>query len=104
MIPLPKKLKAPPHTYKVVLVEDGILEDAGRYGHASLDRLVMAITDGLPLTQEQNTVIHETCHIILGHLDLPEEIEERVCLAMGDGLLSVMQMNPSWVEYVCQKS
>lgn len=102
LVKLPETITSEPHTYRVVVVPDGVLEDAGRYGHTAVSRLIVAIDGDLPFTIEADTLWHEIGHIILSSLDLPEEVEERVCLALGPGLLHVLRSNPDLVAYTTQ--
>ena len=62
---------------------------------------MIAVAEGLPLGQEQDTMLHETMHIVeefMG-LDMPEEFVEK----MATGLLAVLKDNPSLVAYLRKK-
>ena len=100
MTVVPRALDIGPHRYRVALVPDGVLDDAGRYGHASIERLVIALDDSQPPTQMADTLLHETVHALLASVGLEDEIEERVCLALGPGLLGLFNDNPDLVAFL----
>lgn len=96
----PKEVHLSPHTYRVVLVPDGVLDDTGRYGHASIQRLVVALDDGQPTTQMADTLLHELSHGMLASLGLDDELEERVALVLGPALLRLVFDNPELIDYL----
>jgi hypothetical protein len=96
----PATIYVAPHTYRLVMVPDGVMDDAGRFGHASIDRLVLALDDGQPPTQVADTLFHELGHALLASVGLEDDVEERVCLALGPGLLALHLNNPQLLEYI----
>jgi sorbitol-specific phosphotransferase system component IIA len=96
----PELLEVGPHVYRVVVVPDGVMDDVGRYGHASLDRLVIAVAADMPHSVLVDTLLHELGHALLASVGLTEAQEERVCLALGPGLLGLLRANPALVEFV----
>lgn len=91
---LPKSLKIGPHKFAVVLVPDGVMDDAGRFGHASLQRLVIALDSEQPDSQLLDTLLHEVLHAMLAPMGLEDEIEERLCLFLAPAILLTIQDNP----------
>lgn len=104
--PLPKRHKVPqhvivgPHRYRIVMVPDGVLDDAGRHGQCSAHRLVIAVDQGQAPSQAADTILHELVHAMLATLDLSDEDEERVALALGPALLLLLRSNPDLVDYL----
>lgn len=103
-IPPPGKVVIGPHVFKVVSVPNGVLDDAGRYGHTALPRNLIALDDGMPFTQEADTLCHESAHGMLATIDLGEDeaVEERVCLILGPALLGWVRNNPDLIAYLLQ--
>ena len=103
MTALPTSVIVGPHTYKVVTVPDGILNGAGRVGQTCAMTGVIAIDNEQSRSQMADTVIHELVHAVLNVTDLDNEIEERVCLALGPGLLGVLRDNPALVKWLVKR-
>lgn len=100
----PLSVRVGPHEFRVVLVPDGVLDDAGRVGHCSPERLVVALDAGQRPSQLADTLLHELCHALLRTVDLESAEEERVCLALGPGLLGLVRDNPSLVAWLTRST
>lgn len=96
---IPGSVTVGPHEYRVVMVPDGVLADASQAGHCSPFRLVIAIDEGQEPSQVADTLLHELVHAMLATLDLGDD-EERVALALGPALLSLLRDNPGLVGFV----
>lgn len=101
--PPPESVKIGPHTVRIVVVPDGILGDAERSGHASLERGIIALDNECTFTQMADTLLHECVgHGVMASAGLEDEVEERVALVIGPGLLSFLRDNPELVKWVTQ--
>jgi len=96
----PTTVAVGPHTYSVVLVPSGILKDANRAGQCNVQGLVIAVDAAQARSQVADTLLHEITHALLEVIDLDEDVEERVALAMGPGLLALLRDNPALVRWV----
>lgn len=98
----PAAITVGPHVYRIVIVPDGILSDAGQEGHAALTRNVIAIDGEFPPTRMADTLLHEAAHAMLNTIDLGEdgETEERVALILGPALLALILDNPELIDWV----
>ncbi len=79
-------------------LRDGPHDDEPGVGRSDGLRQTIAIEDGQPLGQEQDTLLHETLHIVEEYMgmDVPEEIVAN----FATGLLAVFKDNPSLVAYL----
>ncbi len=89
-----------PHRYRVVVDDDGLLGDAGRCGHAARARLVIGLDGEQAPSALADTLVHEIGHALLVTAGLSETAEERVCLALGPGLLQVVRDNADLVRFL----
>ena len=100
MTVVPRALDIGPHRYRVALVPDGVLSDAGRVGQCSPERLVIALCEGQAPTQLADSLIHEGIHAILRTMDLEKEVEESICLTVAPGFLAMLHDNPDLVAFL----
>ena len=100
----PASVRVGPHTYRLVMVPDGVMDDAGRVGHCCPERLVIALDSGQRPSQLADTILHELVHALLRSVDLESAEEERVCLALGPGLLALVRDNPSLVAWLTRST
>lgn len=97
---IPDTVQIGPHLYRVVLVPDGVMDDSGRFGHASIERLVIALEAEQPESLLKDTLMHECLHAMLTTLDLEDDLEERVILTLAPALLSLANNNPQlWCHF-----
>ena len=61
----------------------------------------MAIRDGQPFEQEQDTLLHEVIHGVDHELNL--KFSERQVRAFATGLLAVLKDNPKFFSYLRKK-
>lgn len=99
----PGTIDVGPHRYRVVVDHDGLLDSDHKAGHCSASRLVIAVDADQEPSQMADTVVHEVVHALLAVSGLDDDIEERVCLALGPGLLGVLQDNPELVRWLAAK-
>lgn len=97
---LPDSILVGPHRYQIQLVPGGALGDAGQVGHCTPSRLSIAVCSDQKPTQLADTILHELTHAILTTGGLEPEVEERVALLMGPGLLQILRDNPTLVAYI----
>lgn len=90
----PENVRVGPHTYRVVVVPDGILEGSGSDGTCNPRHLVIALDQGQPATQMADTLLHELCHAMLATVKTDDDTEEAVCLALAPALLGLLRDNP----------
>ena len=83
------------------LLRDGPDDTAPGVGRSDGGKQSMAVETGQPLASEQDTVLHETLHIIEEYMgmDVPEEVVAK----FATGLLAVIKDNPRFVSYLRQK-
>jgi len=82
------------------LLRDSAEDDAPGVGRSDGSKQSIAIEDGQPLASEQDTVLHETLHIIEEYMgmDVPEGVVEQ----FATGLLAVLKDNPRFTSYLRQ--
>lgn len=80
------------------LLRDGPDDDAPGVGRSDGLRQSIAVEEGQPLAQEQDTVLHEVLHIIEEYMgmDVPEEVVSK----FATGLLAVLKDNPAFAAYL----
>lgn len=101
MTPTPTRIKVGPHIYSVRAVPGAVLSGSDDcVGKTTPSRLTIALDEECPPSQVADTLLHEVIHAILVSLDLDSEVEERICLTLGPGLLGVLLDNPALVDYV----
>lgn len=91
------------HTVHYVPAGDAMLRDgpddaAPGFGRHDGKTLVIAIEEGQPLANEQDTMLHEVLHAVedaMG-MDVPEDVVEK----FATGLLAVLKDNPGLVSYL----
>lgn len=110
--PLPTTIKVGPHPYRVrTLTEDQVdrhnaehhhdgEEDDGLFGHADHRHSVLAIGDDMSVSQQQDTMLHETLHAVLVYVG---KDDEDLVSCLTPPLLDALQRNPRLVEYLMQK-
>lgn len=91
------------HTVHYVPAGDVMLRDgpadaspgSGRHDH---EKQVIAVEDGQPLGNEQDTILHEVLHAVESAMgmDVAEEVVEK----FATGLLAVLKDNSSLVTYL----
>ena len=97
----PRHITVGPHRYKVVLDRTGALGDSGRSGQCSPSRLTITIDADQEPSQLADSILHEAAgHAPLQSLGLEEEIEERICGALGSGLLALIRDNPKLIDWM----
>lgn len=96
----PKHVDVGPHRYRVLVVNDGVLGDAGEAGHTTRTRLVIALDGEQPASLLADTLCHELGHALLAPVGLETEVEERVALALGPGLLALIRDNNRLIDWV----
>ena len=99
MAEIPSRVQVGPHSYRIVMVPDGVLVDASQAGHCAPQRLVIAIDAGQEPSQLADTLLYELVHAMLASIELGDD-EERVALILGPALLSLLRSNPLLVEYL----
>lgn len=60
------------------------------------------IAPGLNKKEEANTLLHETLHAVIEHsgIQMSDEAEEQLVLAIANGLCQVIQDNPTFLSYL----
>jgi hypothetical protein len=84
------------------LLRDGPDDPKPGYGRHDGATLTIAIEEGQPLANEQDTVLHEVLHAVetaMG-MDVAEEVVEK----FATGLLAVLKDNPGLVTYLRRKN
>ena len=108
MISRPKRSRFAGHIYSVAfcpvstLLVDGN-EAWGETDHAARE---IRIEDGLHPDKERTIVMHEILHQVLelSNVALDEDVEEKVCTALGDALIGHMRDNVGLWRYLLQKA
>lgn len=80
------------------LLKDSPDDEKPGSGRADADRQVIAIEQGMPLEQEQDTVLHEVIHIVEDAMSI--RISETAVAQLATGLLAVLKDNPSFLHYL----
>jgi len=77
--------------------------DNGDFGACDTLLNEIEVMEGLPLIEEQDTVLHEVLHGVWATMDigLPKH-EEHVVRKLATGLLLVLQQNPELTQYLTQ--
>lgn len=77
--------------------------DNGDFGACDTTLNEIEVMEGLPLIEEQDTVLHEVMHGVWATMDvgLPKH-EEHVVRKLTTGLLLVLQQNPELTAYLTQ--
>lgn len=101
--PMPKTVKASPHTYTVVrpwkVMCDGVEVD----GLCEATELKLSIRRGLKRNWAQEKLTHELAHVALDGIEgVTDEIEEKVVTYMAPRLLQIIKDNPELVRYLAQ--
>jgi hypothetical protein len=96
----PASIVVGPHVYRVVMVPAGVLADSGSAGTTNPQALTIAVCEEQARSQLADTLLHELAHALVASVGLDEDVEERVCLALGPGLLGLLRGNPELVAYV----
>lgn len=79
-------------------LKDGPNDDAPGVGLSRSDKQFIAVEDGQPLASEQDTVLHETIHIVEDYMGI--ELTEAAVTKLATGLLAVFKDNPGYVSYL----
>lgn len=96
----PRTVKVGPHTYRVRMIDDGVLSDAGRVGQCTAQSLTIAICKDQAPSQLRDTLLHELTHALLNQLDMDKDQEELVASTFGPGLLALIVDNPDLIRFV----
>lgn len=96
----PQSVKVGPHRYKVVVVPDGLLENAGADGLCIPRRLTIALDGGQPPSQMADALCHELTHVLLDAVRIDDDLEESIALMFGPTLLALIRDNPTLVSYL----
>ena len=83
------------------LLRDGPDDASPGVGRSDGGKQSMAVEAGQPLASEQDTVLHETLHIIEEYMGM--NVPEEVVAKFATGLLAVIKDNPRFVSYLRQK-
>lgn len=100
MKPPPATVKVGPHEFRVVVVPDDVLINVGKAGSCDAQGGVIAIDGRQTKSQLADTLLHELTHAMLDVLDFEAADEERICLALGPGLLALLRDNPALVKWL----
>lgn len=102
----PAYLYAGPH--RLTFESDPVLSDEGKMGEADTDRNTIRYAEGYPLSQEQESILHETLHVAFVQTGLRDELgieyEEAVIGRLSPVLLQIVRDNPALIEYLTQAS
>ena len=83
-------------TIHYVAADDKNLD--GALGISDPEQQRIFILDGLPLENEQDTVLHEVLHIVEGSMGL--DLDDIVIQKLATGLLAVIKDSPGFVAYL----
>lgn len=67
-------------------------------GEIDCDKQTIAVSDGLPLENEQDTVLHEVLHGVENAMGL--DLDEAAIRSLATGLLAVIKDNRGFVSYL----
>lgn len=94
-----KRLLVGPLEYRV-----GVHPLGEAFGQTDHFRLRIDIDEGLPITQERITVLHETLHAVFDFTGVADRLgkkkAEDVINSVDAALLDVFRRNPALVEYL----
>lgn len=100
----PKHLKIGPHYYKVINDKTGIAADVALVrGSCHTERLTIALDANLPHTVKAQTLLHEVIHACLEGIVLDKDVDEAVCQALDQTLLSALRDNPELVTFLVKE-
>lgn len=75
--------------------------DNGNFGACDTMQNEIEVREGLPPSEERDTVLHEVMHAIWATMDIGHhKIEEHVVRKMATGLALVLQENPEFAQYL----
>lgn len=99
----PSKLKISFITYKVVSLPKKLRKELD--GQHVPNKCLIQIAPGLMPTHEANTLLHEVLHAVLhaAGVGLLLEEEEKIVLAMANGLCQVMKDNPDFLPFMMSR-
>jgi hypothetical protein len=96
---IPSVLRICGKPFRVVRCKETLLE-VDSYGKVDVAKLQVVILDGIPLSLEQDTVMHEIIHAIDEQLSL--DLKERQIEALGCMLQQVFADNPALMAYLAK--
>jgi len=88
--------------YAISYLPEDSLPDVYGLCHKGYQRI--EVRDGLPAGEEVDTVLHEVLHAIVFGMGLRSSpaTEEKFVLTIASGLLSVLQDNPRFAQWLIQ--
>ena len=105
----PKRIIVGPHVYRVkhdqAVVDRAAVEmKAELLGHCDEKTLTIAVAPGQAMSQEQDTLLHETLHAVFANVGLndvlEDDMEERIIRPLATCLLQVLWVNPDLLAYL----
>ena len=101
---LPKEIKIGAQLYKVVAQSEKWHNDTSQYGSVNFTtHEVNVATEGRPLGEILDTLLHETLHVCWFEWNLPTRPkEERAVRGLGTGLAAVYAQNPEYVRAIAR--
>ena len=94
----PTRIKILGKVYDVDYVPEGTKGLEGDdCGICDSEKLYIAVKDGQPLQNEQDTLLHECLHAITHQMDVEKYLgkyEEKIVRTLATGLLAVIKDNP----------
>ena len=87
------------HVYHIRIEDDDWGHDTGKHGHCDRSKQEIVVVQ-CHQTRFRETLIHEMSHAILYEMgvELDDDIEERVCSAIGQGLAQMLDSNKDVLE------
>lgn len=78
-----------------------VFEDFENCGECDDIKQTLKIQAGMPLTLEQDTLLHEVIHAL--DFNMKTHMKERQVSALASGLIAVFRDNPHFVSYLFQQ-
>lgn len=78
-----------------------VIPDFDDCGECDYVKQIIKIQDAMPLSLEQDTLIHEVIHALDFNMKL--HMKERQVSALASGLIAVFRDNPAFVKYLFQQ-
>jgi len=106
-VPLPRHIVVGPHRYQ--LVRDASVREplGGDSGDCSIELLRIRVSPDLALSQERDTVLHETLHAVADMTGVTHELgsdtEEKFVRRLTPAVLDLLRRNPALVAYLTGK-
>lgn len=96
----PKTLKILGKPFQVTYGNSAPLEE-GDMGDCNTEGQVLAIREGQPLENEQDSLLHEAIHALSDYMEI--KLKEHQVTKLATGLLALLKDNPKFAAYLRRK-